>query len=75
MIAIAAGLCAILAGALWAVSGTVKVPVIDNSYVEMVNVTPFYAALKKIAVLNIFAAVASLASAAFQMVGALAGSH
>jgi hypothetical protein len=59
-------LFAVGAALFWGQSARVDYPVIDNSYVQMVNIEPFYAALKKVARLNTLAACSALLSAAFQ---------
>jgi hypothetical protein len=56
------------AAVFWACSAFVDYPVIDNSYVQMVNVEPFYAALRRVARLNALAAGCAFLSAGLQAI-------
>jgi hypothetical protein len=59
-------LFALLAAALWAWSSLVNMPIIGSAYGAIANLDPFYAALKKVARLNAFAAACAFVSAFLQ---------
>src|SRR5713101_3166236 len=67
-VALLSVLFAVGAAGFWGKSALVDYPVIDNSYVEMVNIEPFYATLKRVARLNACAAGCALLSAVFQAI-------
>jgi predicted membrane-bound dolichyl-phosphate-mannose-protein mannosyltransferase len=59
---------AFVAAILWGMSAAVNLPVIGSSYGAIANLDPFYSALKKVARLNMLAAVFAALSALFQAV-------
>jgi hypothetical protein len=63
---ICSALFAALAAMLWAWSSLVNLPVIGSAYGAIHNLKPFYAAMKKIALLNASAAAFAFLSALCQ---------
>lgn len=61
------------AAALWAWSATVNLPILGSGWGALVNAEPFYAAMKKVARLNMAAATSAFLSALFQAVAYFAG--
>jgi hypothetical protein len=59
-------LFALSAAGLWAWSSLVNIPIIGSAYGAIANLDPFYAALKKIARLNAFAAACAFLSTFLQ---------
>jgi hypothetical protein len=65
---------AAFAAILWGWASIVNLPVIGSAYSEISNLKPFYAAMKKVSILNACAAGSAFLSALFQA-GALYISH
>jgi hypothetical protein len=61
-------LFAAFAAILWGWASIVNLPIIGSGYGEIANLNPFYAAMKKVAVLNACAAGCAFLSALFQAV-------
>jgi hypothetical protein len=57
---------AAVAAILWGWSALVNLPVIGSAYAAIHNLDPFYAALKRVARLNAFAALSAFLSASAQ---------
>jgi hypothetical protein len=55
-----------VAAIVWIWSAFIKIPEFDNSYVEMVGVKEFLAALRKVSILNAIAARFTMACALLQ---------
>jgi hypothetical protein len=59
---------AFLAALFWGWSSLVNLPIIGSGWGELANVTPFYAALKKVARLNTAAAFCAFVAAGCQTI-------
>jgi hypothetical protein len=68
-------LFAALAALFWAWSALVNLPVIGSSYGAIANLDPFYAALKKVARLNVTAAGCAFVSALTQAIALYSSLH
>jgi hypothetical protein len=57
---------AVMAALLWAGSAAVNIPLIGSGYGTLVGLSEFYAAMRKVARLNMFAAISAAISALCQ---------
>ena len=64
-----------LAAILWAASAAVNLPVIGSAYGAIANLDPFYGALKKVARLNMYAAISASLSALCQAIALALPTH